>query len=84
MEGWCLYHFIRKSNASSFYDNGGGYVHQPIDTVRKFHLHLSHSKMKNAATNTAYLYTLLAGIFEKKNDKRCNNVGSNRWMRKAV
>ena len=49
-----------------FYDNYGGYVHQSNDTVREFHLNLSDSKLQNAATTTAHLYTLLARMFEKK------------------
>ena len=85
MEGCCLDRFIKQSNESSFYDNCGGDVHQSNDKIREFHLHLSDSKLQNAATTTAHLYTLLASIFEKKtNDKRWNNVGSNRWMRKVV
>ena len=34
--------------------------------VREFHLHLSYSKLQNAATTTAHLYTLLSRMFEKK------------------
>ena len=34
--------------------------------VREFHLHLSDSRLKNAATNTDRLYKLLARMFEKK------------------
>ena len=67
-----------------FYDNGGEYVYQSNDTVQEFHLHLSDSNMENAATTTAHIYTLLARMFERKNDKRWNNVVSNRWMHKAV
>ena len=37
MEGCCLYRFIKQVNVSSFYDNGGGYVHQSNDTIREFH-----------------------------------------------
>ena len=66
MEGCCLDRFIKQGNVSSFYDNGGGYVHQSNDTIREFHLHLSDSKLQNAATTTAHLYTLLAKVFEKK------------------
>ena len=84
MEGCCLDCFRKTVNASNFYDNGGWYVHQSNDTVQDFHLHLSDSKLKNAATTTAILYTLLARMFEKKNYKRWNSVGSNRWMLKAV
>ena len=36
MEGCCLDRFIKTVNVSSFYDNGGEYVHQPNDTVREF------------------------------------------------
>ena len=50
-----------------FYDNCGGDVNQSNDTIREFHLHLSDSKLQNAATTTAHLYTLLANVFEKKN-----------------
>ena len=75
MEGCRLDRFIKRVNLSSFYENGGGYVHQPNETVREFFLHLSDSKLQNAATTTAHLYTLLARIFERKNDKRSNNVG---------
>ena len=65
MEGCCLDCSRKTVNVSNFYDNGGGYVHQSNDTVREFHLHLSDSKLKNAATTKAYLYTLLASMFEK-------------------
>ena len=37
MEGCCLDRFIKKGNVSSFYDNGGGIVHQSNDTIREFH-----------------------------------------------
>ena len=70
MEGCCLDRFIKQVNASSFCDNGGGDVHQFNDTIREFYLHLSYSKLKNAATTTAHIHTLLAKVFEKKNDKR--------------
>ena len=53
MEGCCLYRFIKQGNVSSFYDNGGGGVHQSNDTIREFHLHLSDSKLQNSATATA-------------------------------
>ena len=66
MEGFCLDRFIKIVNVSNFYDNGGGYIHQYIDTVREFHLHLSDSKLKNAATTTARLHTLLAKVFDRK------------------
>ena len=62
-------HKTRK--CKQFYDNGGGDVHQSNDTIREFYLHLSDSKLQNAATTTAHLHTLLANVFEKKtNDKR--------------
>ena len=64
-EGCCLDCFRKKVNVSNFYGNGGGYVHQYNETVRKFHLHLSDAKLKNTATTTAHLYTLLARMFEK-------------------
>ena len=66
MEGCCLDRFIKQGNVSSFDDNGGGDVHQSNDTVRDFYLHLSDSKLHNAATTTAHLHTLLAKVFEKK------------------
>ena len=66
MEGWCLDRFIKQSNASSFYDNCGGDVHQSNDRIREFHLHFSYSKLQNAATTTAHLYALLANVFGKK------------------
>ena len=66
MEGCCLDSFIKQGNVSSFYDNGGGDVNQSNDTIRGFHLHLSDSKLQNAATTTAHIYTLLAKVFEKK------------------
>ena len=66
MEGFCLYHFIKIANISSFYGNGGGYVNQYNDTMREFHLHLSDSKLQNAATTAAHLYTLLTRMFDKK------------------
>ena len=66
MEGCCLDSFIKTVNVSSFYDNGGGYVHQSNDMVRDFHLHLSDLKLQNAATTKSHLYILLDRIFEKK------------------
>ena len=66
IEGCCLDCFIKQGNISSFYDNGGGDVYQSNDTIREFPLHFSYSKLQNAATTTAHLYTLLANIFEKK------------------
>ena len=66
MEGCCLDCFIKQVNVSSFYDNGGGDVHQSNDTVWGFYLHLSDSKLQNAATTTAHIHTLLANVFEKK------------------
>ena len=65
MEGCCLDRFIKQSNESSFYDNCGGDVHQFNDTIREFHLHLSDSKLQNAATTTAHIYTLWSNVFEK-------------------
>ena len=65
MEGCCLDRFIKQVNVSSFYENGGGDVHQYNDTVQEFHLHLSYSKLQNAATTTDHLYTLLDRMFEK-------------------
>ena len=56
----------KKGNVISFYDNGGGDVHQSNDTIRQFHLHLSDSKLQNAATTTSHLYKLLARMFEGK------------------
>ena len=66
MEGCCLYLFRKIVNVSNFYDNGGEYVHQSNDTEREFHLHVSDSKLQNAATTTAHLYTLLDRMFERK------------------
>ena len=70
MEGCCLDRFIKQGNVSSFYDNGGGDVHQSNDTIHDFHLHLSNSKLQNAATTIAHIYTLLAKVLRKTNDKR--------------
>ena len=66
MEGCCLDCFIKQVNVSSFYEKCGGYVHQSNETIWEFHLHLSNSKLQNAATTTAHLYTLLAKKIEKK------------------
>ena len=66
MEGCCLDRFIKQGNVSSFYDNVGGDFHQSNDTIREFQLLFSDSKLQNAATTTAHLYTLLANVFEKK------------------
>ena len=66
MEGCCLDCFRKTVNVSNFYYNYGGYVHQYNDTVRESHLHLSDSKLKNAAKTTDYLYKLLARMFDKK------------------
>ena len=66
MEGCCLDYFRKTVNVSNFYDNGGGYFHLYNYTVRYFHLHLSDSKLQNAAKTTAHLHTLLANVFEKK------------------
>ena len=57
MEVCRLDRFRKTANMSNFYDNGGGYVHQYNETVREFHLHLSDSKLQNAVTTTAHLYT---------------------------
>ena len=66
MEGFCLYRYRKTVNERQFfYDIGGGYVHQSYDTVWDFHLHLSDSKLQNAATTTVHLYKLLARMFEK-------------------
>ena len=46
MEGCCLDRFIKKGNVSTFYDNGGGGIHQSNDIIREFYLHLSDSKLK--------------------------------------
>ena len=70
MEVCCLDRFIKQFNVSSFYDNGGGDVHQSNYTIREFHLNLFDSNLQNSATTTAHLYKLLARMFEKKNDKR--------------
>ena len=66
MEGCYLDLLIKTVNVSSVYDNGGGYVHQSNDIIRDFHLHLSDSKLQNAAMTTAHFYKLLARMFEKK------------------
>ena len=66
MEGCSLYCSRKAVNVRNFYDNGGGYVHQYNDKVQDFHLHLSDSKLQNAATTTSRLYSLLARVFEKK------------------
>ena len=66
MECFFLYCFKKTVKVINFYDNSGGYVHQSNDMVWEFHLNLSNSKLKNAATTTAHLYTLLARMFEKK------------------
>ena len=84
MEGCYLYRFRKTVTVGNFYDNGGGYVHQQNYTLREFHLHLSDSKLQNAATTTDHLYTLLARMLKKTTDKRWNNVGSDIWTRKAV
>ena len=55
----------KKVNVSSFYDNGGGDVHQYNDKIREFYLHLSYSKLQNAATTTAHLHTLLEKVLRK-------------------
>ena len=46
MEGCCLDRFIKQGHVSSFYDNGGGDVHQSNYMIQKFHLHLSDSNMQ--------------------------------------
>ena len=66
MEGCCVYRFIKQGKVNIIYDNGGGDVHQSNDKIREFYLHLSDSKLQNAATTTAHLHTLLAKGFEKK------------------
>ena len=43
-----------------------GDVHQYNDTIPEFHVHLSDSKLQNAATTTAHIYTLLVNKIEKK------------------
>ena len=59
MEGFCLDRSIKQGNVSSFYENVGGDVHQYNDIIREFNLHLSDSKLQNAATTTAHIYTSL-------------------------
>ena len=66
MEVSCLYCFRKTFNVRNFYDSGGEYNNQSNDTVREFHLHLSDSKLQNAATTIYHLYTLLDRVFEKK------------------
>ena len=66
MEGCYLDRFIKQVNVSSFYENGGGDVHQSNDKIQKFYLYLSDSKLQNAATTTAHLHTLLAKKLRKK------------------
>ena len=66
MEGCCLDRFIKQVNENSFYDNGGGDVHQSNDKVQEFYLHLYDSKLQNAATTIAHVHTLLAKQIEKK------------------
>ena len=66
MEGCCLCCFRKTVNVRNFYDNGGGYIHQSIDMIREFHLHLSDSKMQNDAMTRSQIYTLLSRMFEKK------------------
>ena len=65
MEGCRVDHFIRTVNVRNVHDNGGGYVYQSNYTIREFYLHLSDSKLQNAATTTDHLYILLARMFEK-------------------
>ena len=65
MEGCCLDIFRITVNASNFYDNGGGYVHQSNYKLRKFHLNLYYSKLQNAAKTSSCIHTLLARMFEK-------------------
>ena len=66
MEGCCLDCFRKTVNVSNFYDNGGGCIRQSNDKVQEFHLHLSDSNLKNTATATAHIYTLLSRMFEEK------------------
>ena len=66
MEGCYLDRFIKQVNISSFYDNGGGDVHQYNDMVQEFYLHLFDLKLQNTTTTTAHIHTLLAKVFEKK------------------
>ena len=55
MEGFCLDRFIKQVNVSSFYDNGGGDVHQYNDTIREFHLHLSDSNVNETPVSCHYI-----------------------------
>ena len=64
MEGWFLDRFIKQVNVSSFYDKYGGDVQQSNDTIQEFYSRLSDSKLKNSATTTARLHTLLTKVFE--------------------
>ena len=81
IHGKLLFILLHKNNqCKKFYDNGGEYVHQYNDTVQEFYLHLSDSKLKNDATTTANLYTLLARIFEEKQMIR----GGTRWYKTDV
>ena len=84
MEGCFLDCFRETVNVRNFYDNGGGYFHQYNDTVQEFYLHLSDSKLKMSLRLQLISIHCWLVFLRKKNDKRCNNVGSNRWMRKSV
>ena len=57
--------FIKTAYIALFYENGGGDVHQSNETIQDFNLIFSDSKLQNAATTTAHLYTSLANVFEK-------------------
>ena len=74
MEGYSLNRFIKQANISSFYDNGGGDVHQYNDTIPEFYLHLSDSKLQNSATTTAHLHTFLEKVFEGGEMIRCRTI----------
>ena len=66
MEGCCLDRVIKTFNVSNFYENDDEYVHQSNYKVQEFHLYLSDSKLKNAFTTTAHIYTFLATMFDIK------------------
>ena len=64
MEGCCLDHFLPTENVINHLMHETEYEIKPEDTKRVFHLHLSDSKLQNAATTTCHLTTLLDQLFQ--------------------
>ena len=72
MEGCCLDRYDKTKNVTE--SNENNYVHEQEDTIREFYLHLSDSKLQNAATTTTHMNQLLADLFSHGMMKRLGTM----------